>query len=127
VEVTVTAQVVPLSLETVDALRASVVMALDRFLHPLTGGFDGRGWPFGRRPHLSELYGVIEAVAGIDHVQSLSVRNVPSLAEIDPPQSGEVAEDDVTLSNRLAKERRNRFLIFSGRHQITVVTSSDVA
>lgn len=121
VEVTVTAQVVPMSVESADALQASVVTALERFLHPLTGGFEGRGWPFGRRPHLSDLYAVLESVPGVAYVRSLSVRNVPSLADIDPPQPGEIAEDDVTLSNRLARERRDRFLIFSGRHNISVV------
>lgn len=126
IEVTITAQVAPASLETADALRASVVTALERFLHPLSGGFDSRGWPFGRRPHLSDLYGVIESVPGVRHVRSLSVVNVPSLAEIDPPRPGEVVEDDLTLT-RLAKERRDRFLIFSGRHQISVVASLDVA
>lgn len=120
IEVTVTAEVVPVSVETADVLRATVVTALERFLHPLTGGFDGRGWPFGRRPHVSDLYALFESVPGVHHVRSLSVVNRPSLADIDPPQPGEVVEDDLTVT-RLARERRDRFLIFSGRHNISVV------
>ncbi len=126
VEVTVTAQVTPASFAAAEALQANVVIALERFLHPLTGGFNGSGWPFGRRPHVSDLYAAIESVVGVGYVRSLSVVNRPSLADIDPPQPGETAEDAVTLP-RLPKERRDRFLIFSGRHQITVAASEDQA
>ena len=65
VEVTVTAEVVPVALEDADGLRATIITALERFLHPLTGGFDSRGWPFGRRPHLSDLYAVLESTRGL--------------------------------------------------------------
>jgi hypothetical protein len=126
VEVTVTAQVAPVSFAAAEVLQTNVVSALELFLHPLTGGFDGLGWPFGRRPHVSDLYAAIESVAGVSYVSSLSVVNRPSLADIDPPQPGETAEDDLTLT-RLPRERRDRFLIFSGRHQITVVASADEA
>ena len=44
---------------------------LDRFLHPLAGGPDGRGWAFGERPHASDCYRVLDGVDGLDHVQSL--------------------------------------------------------
>ena len=126
VEVTVTAQVVPVSLDTAEVVQTTVTAALERFLHPLTGGFDGRGWPFGRRPHVSDLHALLESVTGVDYVGTLSVVNKPSLADIDPAQPGETPEDDLTLP-RLGKERRDRFLIFSGRHNITVVASSDGA
>ncbi|MEU2258418.1 putative baseplate assembly protein [Nocardia xishanensis] len=52
-----------------DAVRA----ALDGFLHPLTGGPDGIGWPFGRDVHRSEVLAVIGAVPGIAHVLALEL------------------------------------------------------
>ena len=122
VEVTVTAEVVPVALEEADRLRATIITALEHFLHPLTGGFDSRGWPFGRRPHLSDLYAVLESTRGIQSVRSLAVVNRPSLADIDPPQPGETVEDDLTVT-RLARDRRERFLIYSGKHMIAVVAS----
>lgn len=79
VQVTVDAEVVPVSLEAAETLRATAVAALERFLHPLTGGWDGRGWPFGRRPHLSDLYTLLESVPGVHHVRALAVVNRPSL------------------------------------------------
>ena len=48
VQVTVTAKVVPLSLAVAETLPATVIAALERFLHPLTGRWDRQGWPFGR-------------------------------------------------------------------------------
>ncbi|UCC63668.1 MAG: baseplate J/gp47 family protein, partial [Anaerolineae bacterium] len=116
VEVTVAAQVVPVSWQAADAVAAAVVAELERFLHPLSGGPEGRGWPFGRRPHLSDLYALLESIEGVDHVRSLSVVSVPSLAEED--------EDDPTKTT-LPRDSWDRFLIYSGRHQISVAPSLD--
>lgn len=46
--------------------------ALTQFFHPLTGSVDGKGWPPGRAVYRSEVYQVIENVAGIDHVDTLT-------------------------------------------------------
>ena len=97
VQVTVTAEVVPLSLAVAETLPATVIAALERFLHPLTGRWDGQGWPFGRRPYRSDLYRLLEAVPGVHHVQRLSI------AMHDPPLT-----------------QAERFLIYSGPHQITL-------
>jgi hypothetical protein len=126
VEVTVTARVVPVSLAAAAMAPTAVTAALEQFIHPLSGGFDGRGWPFGRRPHVSDLHALLESVPEVDYVSALTVVNNPSLADIDPPLPGEAPEDDLTLP-RLGKERRDRFLIFSGRHNITVAATPDGA
>jgi predicted phage baseplate assembly protein len=58
-----------------EALATRVValceQRLDTFLHPLTGGSDGRGWKAGERPHASDFHQVLDGVDGLDHVQSL--------------------------------------------------------
>ncbi|MFP4104233.1 putative baseplate assembly protein [Coleofasciculus sp.] len=95
--VSVQATVVPVSLDGADAVRASVVRRLAEFLHPLTGGKEGQGWSLGRLPHKSDLYGVIEAVQGVDYVQSLAVEPNPNLEK-----------------NQLSPEQ----LIYSGAHTI---------
>lgn len=99
VEVTIRANLVPISLEKVDEIKQAATDTLITFLHPLTGGRQGRGWDFGRRPHESDLYAVLEKVDGVDYVASLSIDS-PSLEQ-------------------LPDNRRNRFLIYSGAHQIT--------
>ncbi len=96
VEVTVTTDVVPASLDVADQVEIRLKAALERFLHPLTGGPLNKGWPFGRLPHLSDLYALVESVEGVDHVRTLTV---------DPP----------------APDKTGPFLIYSGQHHITLV------
>jgi hypothetical protein len=48
-----------------------VLKAVADWLDPLRGGPDERGWPFGRDVHLSDLYGVMEKVPGVDFVAEL--------------------------------------------------------
>lgn len=61
------------SFETGDTPLA-VEQALRAFLHPITGGADGKGWPFGRLPNDSDVYRVIESVQGVDHVERLKLQ-----------------------------------------------------
>jgi hypothetical protein len=48
---------------------------LNRFLHPVTGGLDGQGWRFGERPHASDIYPLLAAIGGVDHIRSLELRS----------------------------------------------------
>ncbi|RPI77314.1 MAG: hypothetical protein EHM45_09590 [Desulfobacteraceae bacterium] len=41
------------------------------YFDPVTGGPDGTGWPLGRDVHRSELYGLLERMDGVDHVDRL--------------------------------------------------------
>ena len=110
-EVSVTAEVVPTSLEFADLVRNSVIQRLQTFLHPLIGGVSGQGWEFGREPHLSDLYALIESIDRVDYVSSLS-------GKID-------RVDDVgSLSREIDSESPSSpepFLIFSGSHIITII------
>jgi hypothetical protein len=54
-------------------LRTLVVGALEGFLDPRTGGTEGAGWPFGRNVYVSELYELLEGIAGVDYVPDLVV------------------------------------------------------
>lgn len=101
VEVTVNVNLVPLSLDRADEIKQAATNALVKFLHPLTGGAKGQGWDFGRQPHLSDLYGILEKVEGVDYVESLTVDS-PSLDE-------------------LPADRKDRFLIYSGAHQVNLI------
>ena len=44
-----------------------------RFLHPLDGNDDGRGWPVGRRPHRSDLLALAAACEGVARVRSVKL------------------------------------------------------
>jgi hypothetical protein len=41
---------------------------LVKFLGPLVGGPDRRGWPFGRFVHLSEIYDILARLPEVDYV-----------------------------------------------------------
>jgi hypothetical protein len=47
--------------------------ALAAFLHPLTGGPDRTGWPFGRNVYASEVYAVLDAVSLVNYVEGVAV------------------------------------------------------
>ena len=56
--------------------EASVVVRLAKqkladFLHPLTGGPEGRGWDFGRGVAFSDVCAILEGIEGVDHVENL--------------------------------------------------------
>lgn len=87
------------SLEGARDVEVAVTQALARFLHPLTGGLDGGGWDFGRKPHKSDLYALLEATPGVDHVSAIRV--------------GEFKE-------RADAATTERFLVHSGTHKITL-------
>jgi hypothetical protein len=127
ITVTVVATVVVVSVTDADAAGDRARTALARYLHPLTGGLDGQGWPFGQWPRASDLSAVLEAVAGVDHVHSLTVSY--------QPQTDATAADliQVILTRPLnqpsdAPQREldqwawiDRALVYSGPHDISIV------
>lgn len=124
IEVTVAATVVASSPDAAGELGRRVEQTLRRFLHPLTGGPDGTGWAFGRKPHRSDLYAEIEAVDGVDHVPALTVTQVPHSDELGDRLEALLGRSLAQLAADPpdADETRwlERALVYSGRHQITV-------
>jgi predicted phage baseplate assembly protein len=100
VRINVTADVAPVALDGASEIKLAVVQALSSYLHPLTGGVDGNGWDFGRYPHVSNFYALVEAIPGVDHVRNLQF--VPA------EESDEV------------KEAGEYFLVYSGTHTINL-------
>lgn len=94
VEVTVEATLVPTTVQAADSIRIQAQQLLAQFLHPLTGGADGRGWSFDRRPHASDIYAVLARVDGVDHIAELNVTPTPQTS------------------------RPDHFLIYSGAHTL---------
>jgi predicted phage baseplate assembly protein len=47
--------------------------ALDAFFHPITGGPEGGGWPFGRDVHRTEVAAVLADVPGVDRISDLDL------------------------------------------------------
>lgn len=114
VEVTVTATVVAREPSNADKVVHDVTRRLDDFLHPLRGGPTGAGWIFFDRPVFpSEVYAVIQAVPGVDHVASLQLEgsiqrwtlrlDSPSKALFDLPAGSQVSTFDERIKLGLAR------------------------
>jgi predicted phage baseplate assembly protein len=56
-----------------DRLRRDIEDRLRKFLHPIYGGRDAKGWPFGRHVLKSDLVHLVEEVPGVDAVDSLQL------------------------------------------------------
>ncbi|GHC56049.1 putative baseplate assembly protein [Streptomyces flavofungini] len=54
-----------------DRVRREAHDALYRHLDPLTGGGDGRGWPFGRPVQAGEVFAVLQRVPGVELVDEV--------------------------------------------------------
>ena len=66
IAVTVRATVAVTSVAEANPVADRARAALDRYLHPLTGGPEGQGWALGARPHGSDVTALLAAVAGVE-------------------------------------------------------------
>lgn len=55
------------------SIRAEIRDALLRHFHPLFGGTAGRGWPWGRAAHPSDVFTVLDELSGVDYVEGVRV------------------------------------------------------
>ena len=73
IEIIIEAVVVPVSLEATARVDEGVTKALKRYIHPLTGGRQGKGWEFGKNICRSEIIALLEGISDIDHVEELVI------------------------------------------------------
>jgi len=78
IEVKVTVDVVPESIDQAIPLEKEILKRLKEFLHPLTGGHEKRGWQFGRDIHISDVYALLEGIKGVEHVENLMLNDKPA-------------------------------------------------
>jgi predicted phage baseplate assembly protein len=85
-------------------VRKSVEDRLFAFLNPITGGQDGRGWPFGRDLFIADVMAVLLTVPGVEFVRV--VKLYPVTFEKEQFKRGEetqqvaVAPDSIIVSYR---------------------------
>ena len=61
-------------------VRAEVLRALYRLYHPLVGGPDGTGWPFGRSAQSHEVHAALARIPGVDMAREVSAALFPAEA-----------------------------------------------
>jgi hypothetical protein len=87
--------VVPRRGVSATVVRAQVRQAVGGFLHPLRGGADGRGWPFGGAVYTSEIYRLLDEQPGVDYVTH----------QVDPVSGA--PRDVLSVADGSAREQRN--------------------
>jgi hypothetical protein len=54
-------------------VKQAAEQALFRYINPLVGGPDGRGWPFGHPVTMGEVYAALQRVPGVELIESLEL------------------------------------------------------
>jgi predicted phage baseplate assembly protein len=50
-------------------VERAATRALYRYYHPIIGGPEGTGWPFGRPIHVGEVYAVLQRLEGVEYIE----------------------------------------------------------
>jgi hypothetical protein len=67
--VTVVAKLRPRASANPSRLQGDALEALYQYFHPISGGPDRNGWPFGRPVHVGEVYSVLQGLRGTELVE----------------------------------------------------------
>jgi hypothetical protein len=63
-------------------VEADILARLNRFLNPLTGGNDGKGWPFGRNLFAGDIYQCLYGAPNVQFIRNLELYAARSNGEI---------------------------------------------
>ncbi|HVH64962.1 MAG TPA: putative baseplate assembly protein [Candidatus Acidoferrum sp.] len=105
--VTVVAKLRPRPNANPTRLQADALDALYRYFHPIIGGPDRNGWPFGRPVHVGEVYSVLQGLRATELVEDARLFGADPISG----QRGQAVQ-------RLVIEPHA--LIFSYEHQVLV-------
>ena len=89
-------------------LQGAAVKALNEYFHPVSGGPDGTGWPFGRPVHAGEAFWVLQRIKGVLFVEEARLYR-------SNPMTGQRGEEVERL------ELEQNALVFSNEHAVEVV------
>jgi hypothetical protein len=109
-EVEVNADIVVVNNADLAEVRDAVERTLLEYFHPLHGGEDGLGWPFGRTIFYSQVYQRVFSLAGVSRVERLTIR----LDGREAPACENVPIPDAAL-------------VFSTAHQVVVSYDFELA
>lgn len=101
VEISVSSDVFVTSIDVASEVEREVKSKLKAFFHPLTGGPEEKGWEFGRDVSASDIYVLLEDIAGVDHVENVRFA-----------YNGATEEDIV--------EVKQNFLVANGIHEVNI-------
>jgi predicted phage baseplate assembly protein len=83
VEVSLKVTLVRRTIGQSDRVRREIEDRLRRYLHPLHGGRDGKGWPFGRAVYKSDLARIVEDIPGVEMIDGITIYDEDRRAPVD--------------------------------------------
>lgn len=89
----------------VEKLKAEVLRRLYRFINPLTGGPEGKGWPFDRPLYVSDVYQCLQGTPDIQFIRVVEMYKAST--------SGEASGGPIETLEALAHST-----IASGKHEV---------
>ncbi len=105
--ITVVAKIKPRSRVNPSRLEEEALEALYAYFHPITGGPDGTGWPFGRPINVGEVFSVLQRLPGTEIVDDARLFGAD-------PVTGQRGQQTQRL------ELEPHALVFSYEHQVLV-------
>ncbi|UHA73462.1 baseplate J/gp47 family protein [Paenibacillus sp. 481] len=107
-EVSVSASLFVTRMESILSVEEVSIETLNRFLDPVNGNYDGKGWSIGEMIHESIFYGLLKAIRGVSFVSDIAL----SVVRI---EYGQRTEADAAVWAGLPHR-----VIVNGKHRITV-------
>lgn len=108
VRVEITGEIIAGSSADLGEVAEAVEQALLTYFHPLKGGEDGQGWPFGGDVYFSRVYQTIFTVPGVDRIEDLTIvidgKKQPRLQDVAIPEGALVYSTEHSVSVRYAVE-----------------------
>jgi predicted phage baseplate assembly protein len=81
--------------------------ALATYIHPVVGGSERAGWPFGRTLYIGELYAILQVIDGVEVIEDVTLYQVDPESGVSGPPVTQVSPGDGGL-------------LVSGAHRISV-------
>jgi hypothetical protein len=73
VEISLKVTLVRRTVGQTERVKREIEERLRRHLHPLVGGRDGKGWPFGRAVYKTDLAHLVEDIPGVEAIDSITI------------------------------------------------------
>ncbi len=56
------------------SMKEEILLILKKFLHPLYGGTEGKGWAFGEDVHISHIYLLLNKLDKVDRIDTVNIK-----------------------------------------------------
>lgn len=99
--ITVVAEVHAASMVRPEKIRADAESALYEYINPISGGPDGRGWPFDLDLSIGDIFSVLRGVAGVARAETVHLFLADLQGSREPEEVGQrvrLAPDELFLS-----------------------------